>query len=145
MTNKSDIKNISEFTLILDGHKKSGLTFFLSCGTGEFVIFAIWFFCWTPYACYQNIAISSNDEEKYFRSDNLVRPILEFIGHLNIILQPLIIIIGTGIHVPPGSESEQSDLVRYFLNFLGPGPVPNFSKILVLVRVGLGFPKILLS
>ena len=94
MTNKSDIKNISEFTLILDGHKKSGLTFFLSCGTGEFVIFAIWFFCWTPYACYQNIAISSNDEEKYFRSDNLVRPILEFIGHLNIILQPLIIIIG---------------------------------------------------
>jgi len=64
------------------------------CGTGEFVIFAVWFFCWTPYACYQNIAISSDDEEKYFRSDDLVRPILEFIGHLNIILQPLIIIIG---------------------------------------------------
>ena len=107
---------------ILD-EQKSGLTFFLSCGTGEFVIFAIWFFCWTPYACYQNIAISSDDEEKYFRSDNLVRPILEFIGHLNIILQPLIIIIGIGIYGLPGPGTDQSDLVRDFLNCLGPGPV----------------------
>ena len=49
--------------------------------------------------------------------------------------------IGAGIHGPPGPGTDRSDLVRDFLNFIGPGPVRTeiFEFFLVLVRSGPRF------
>lgn len=43
----------------------------------------------------------------------------------------------TGINGPPGPGTGRSDLIQDFLNFVGSGPVRNFSNFLVLVRPGL--------
>ena len=48
-----------------------------------------------------------------------------------------------GIHEPSGPGTDRTDLVRDFLNFIGPGPVQFeiFQIVLVLSWVGPKFPN----